>query len=50
LEEFRYLVTILTNQNSIREENKSRLKSGNSCYHLVKNFLSSSLLFKNLKI
>jgi len=42
--------TILTNQNSIQEEIKSRLKSGNYCYHLVWNLLSSSLLCKNIKI
>ena len=35
---------------SIQEEIKSRLKSGNACYHLVQNILSSSLLSKNLKI
>ena len=29
---------------------KSRLKSGNACYHSVQNLLSSSLLSKNLKI
>ena len=40
----------LTNQNSIQEEIKSRLKSGNACYHSVQNLLSSSLLSKNLKI
>jgi len=28
----------------------SRLKSGNVCYHSVKNLLSSTLLSKNLKI
>jgi len=33
VEEFKYLGTNLTNQNSIQEEIKSRLKSGNSCYH-----------------
>ena len=38
------------NQNSIQEEIKSRLKSGNACYHSVQNLLSSSLLSKNLKI
>ena len=38
------------NQNSIQEETESRLKSGNACYHSVQNPLSSSLLFKNLKI
>jgi len=36
--------------NSIQEEIKSRLKSGNACYHSVQNLLSSSLLSKNLKI
>ena len=45
-----YLGTTLTNQNSIQEEIKSRLKSGNACYHLVQNLFSSSLLSKNLKI
>ena len=42
--------TTLTNQNSIQEEIKSRLKSGNACYHSVQIILSSSLLSKNLKI
>jgi hypothetical protein len=37
-----YLATTLTNQNSIHEEIKSRLKSGNACYHSVQNFFSSS--------
>ena len=50
VEEFKYLGTILTNQNSIQEEIKSRFKSGNACYHSVQNLLSSSLLSKNLKI
>jgi len=45
-----YLGTTITNQNSIQEEIKSRLKSGNACYHLVQNHLSSSLLFENLKV
>ena len=31
VEEFRYLGTTLTNQNSIQEEIKSRLKLGNAC-------------------
>jgi len=35
---------------SIQVEIKSSLKSGNACYYLVKNLLSSSLLSKNLKI
>jgi hypothetical protein len=50
VEEFKYLGTTLTDQNSIQEEIKSRLKLGNACYHLVQNLLSSSLLSKNLKI
>ena len=49
-EEFKYLGTTLTNQNSIQEEIKSSLKSGNSYYHLVQNILSSSLLSKNIYI
>ena len=44
VEQFKYLGTILTNQNSIRDEIKSRLKSGNACYYSVQNILSSSLL------
>ena len=50
VEEFKYLGTTLTDQNSIQEELKSRLKSVNACYHSVQNLLSSSLLSKNLKI
>jgi len=37
VEQFKYLGTTLTNQNFIRVENKSRLKSGNACCHLVQN-------------
>jgi len=33
VEEFKYLGTNLTNQNSFAEEIKSRLRSGNACYH-----------------
>ena len=50
VEEFKYLGKTLTNQNSIQEEIKSRLKLRNACYHSVQNLLSSSLLSKNLKI
>jgi len=50
VEEFKYLGTMLTNKNSIREEIKSRLKLGNACYYSVQNLLSSSLLSKKLKI
>jgi len=38
------------NQNYIQEEIKSRLKSGNTCYHSLQNLLSSCLLSKNKKI
>jgi hypothetical protein len=44
------LGTALTNQNSIQEEIKSRLKSGNACYHSVKNLLSSNLPSKTMKM
>jgi len=50
VEEFRYLRTTLTDQNSIQEEIKSRLKLGNACYHSVQNLSSPSLLSKTLKI
>ena len=50
VEEFKYLETTLTNQNSIQKKIESRLKLGNACYHSVRNLLSSSLLSKNLKI
>ena len=50
VEEFKYLGTTLTNQNSIPEEIKSRLRSGNACYHSMQNLLSSRLLSKNFKI
>ena len=49
VEEFKYLGIILTFQNSIQEEIKSRLKSGDACYHSVQNLLSSSLLSKNIQ-
>ena len=46
VEEFKYLGTTLTNLNSMQEEIKSRLKSGNACYYSVQNLLSSRLLSK----
>jgi len=44
-----YLGTTLTDQNSIREGIKNSLKSGNACYHSVRDLLSSSCLSKNIK-
>jgi hypothetical protein len=45
MEEFKYS----ENQNSIQEEIKSRMKSGNACCYLVQNLLSSSLVSKTIK-
>jgi hypothetical protein len=50
MEQFKHLGTTLTNRNSIQGEIQSRLKSGNACYHSVQDLLSSSFLFKNIKI
>jgi len=49
-EQFRCLGITPTNQNSIQEEIKSRLKSWNAGFHSMPNLLSSSLLSKNIKI
>jgi hypothetical protein len=46
----KYLGTILTDQNFIHEEIKSRLNSGNACYHSVQSLLSSFLLSRNVKV
>jgi hypothetical protein len=48
VDDFVYLGTTLTNQNSIEVESKSRLKSGSACYHSLQNLLSSSLVSKNV--
>ena len=50
MEELKYLGNTLKNQNAIREEIKSRLKSGNACSHSVQNHLSYSLLSKTIKL
>jgi len=50
VEEFKYLGTTLTNQNSIQEEIKRRLRLGNVCYYSIQNILSSSLQSKKLKV
>jgi hypothetical protein len=46
---FKYLEKTLTDQNSIYEEIKSRLNSGDACYHSVQNLVPSSLLSTNMK-
>ena len=48
VEQFRYLGTTLRNQNSIREENKCRLKSQNACYHSVQNTIFKTAHWKVL--
>ena len=48
-EQFRYLGTAITDQNSIQEEIMSRLKSENAYCRPVENILSSRLLYKNIK-
>jgi hypothetical protein len=48
--QFKYLRMTVTNQNLIQEEIKTKLNSGNACYHSVQNIPSSRLLSKNFKI
>ena len=50
VEEFKYLGTTLTDQNSIQEEIKSRLKSGNACCYSVQNLLSCRRYQKMLRL
>jgi hypothetical protein len=47
---FKYVGTTLRYQNGIHEEIKSRLNSGNVCYHSVQSLLSSRLLSRNVKV
>jgi hypothetical protein len=47
---FKYLGTALTDQNHMHEEIKSRLNSGNGCYHSVHSLPSSRLLCRKLKV
>jgi hypothetical protein len=47
---FKYLGTTATNQNLFDEEIKSRLNTGNACYHSVQKLLSLPPLSKNVKI
>jgi putative heme iron utilization protein len=48
--QWKHLRTTVTNQDLIQLEIKRRLNSGNTCYHLVQNILSSRLLSKNINI
>jgi hypothetical protein len=41
VEEFKYMGTHLTHQNSIQKKIKNKLNSGNAYYHSVQNLLSS---------
>jgi len=50
VEEFKYLGSTLTNQNSIQEEIKIRLKSGNDYHNSLQNLLFSISVYKNIKI
>ena len=50
VEQFKYLDTTLTNQNSIHQQMKSGSKSGIACYDSVQHLLYSSLLSKYVKI
>jgi hypothetical protein len=52
VQEFKCLGTTLMNQSSIQDEIKSRLKSGNACYHSVQNlfFWLAIQKFKGLNI
>jgi hypothetical protein len=51
MEKFKYLGTTLTNQNSVREEIKCILKSGNACHHSVQNLLKFAIqIFKEQDI
>jgi hypothetical protein len=47
---FKYLGTTLTDQNYMHEEMKSRINSGNGCYHLVQSLLSSCLMSRNVNV
>jgi len=50
MDQFRVLGITLRYQNSVQEKIKSRLKSGNACYHSVQNLKSSSFLSKILRL
>jgi hypothetical protein len=47
---FKYLGTTLTDRNCMHEDIKSRLNSGNACFHSVQSLLCSHLLSRNIKV
>jgi hypothetical protein len=47
---FKYLETTLIDQNCMQEDIKSRLNTGNACYHFVQRPLCSRLLSRNVKV
>jgi hypothetical protein len=47
---FKYLGTTLTDKNCMQEDIKSRLNSGNACYHSIQRLLYSRLLSRNVKV
>jgi hypothetical protein len=47
---FKYLETTQTDRNCMHKEIKSRLNSGNACYHSVQSLLSSCLLSRNVEV
>jgi hypothetical protein len=47
---FKYLGTIITDQNCKHEEIKNTLNSENACYHSVQSLLSSRLLSRYVKV
>jgi hypothetical protein len=44
---FKYFGKTLTNRNVIHDYIKSRLNSGNGCYHSVQNLLSSRVISRH---
>jgi hypothetical protein len=47
---FKYLGTRLTAQHCTQEDTKSKLHSGNACYHSAQSLLSSHLLSRNINV
>jgi hypothetical protein len=50
VKELKYLRTIFTKFNALKEEIKSRRQAGNASYQSAQNLLSAGLPFKNLSI